>query len=147
MWALPATAGFADALERVTAMAAEGSGSVISLDCSPLNPADQDALLAAFNTARAAEWDEFQRECAKFLREIEHEHEIGKYTLAELDEEEQSLDRLRRWARELRVRDVFAVQNSASGESELGRCIDALNDYAEHVYRAAHSSIDEQEGR
>ncbi len=35
-----------------------------------------------------------------------------KFTLAELDEEEQSLERLRRWHREVTLRDVFGVPSA-----------------------------------
>ena len=48
-------------------------------------------------------------------REIRNE----KFTLAELDEEEQNVDRLRRWHRELRSRDVFDSVDFATIQAEL----------------------------
>lgn len=141
VWALPAASAFADSLDRVGELAAEGNGSVITLDSTPHDPVDQVSLIEAFNSARSSEWTEFRSECAKYLAEISHEHSIAKYTLAELDEEEQSLDKLRRWSRELRGRDVFTVDEAAQAEKDLSHCIDALAEYAEHVYRIAHSSI------
>ncbi len=36
----------------------------------------------------------------------------GKLTRAELDEEEQSLDRLRRWYRTIRARDLFGAPSA-----------------------------------
>jgi hypothetical protein len=36
-----------------------------------------------------------------------------KFTLAELEEEEQSLERLRRWYRDIRARDVFGAPDAA----------------------------------
>ena len=53
--------------------------------------------------ARQEEWSEFDADCRKYLGELDKEERLGKYTLAELEEEEQSLDRLRRWYRELRA--------------------------------------------
>ena len=39
--------------------------------------------------SREAEWAEFLADCGKYLAELEHEEAIAKYTLAELEEEEQ----------------------------------------------------------
>lgn len=75
-------------------------------------------------------------ECDKYLAEIRNEVETAKFTLAELDEEEHSLERLRRWHRLLRLRDVFGADSAAAAESALRDCGQALDDYAERVYRA-----------
>ena len=57
-------------------------------------------LEARFNEERESEWAEYLAECTKFEREIDKEIRIEKFTAAELDEEEQNLERLRRWFRE-----------------------------------------------
>ena len=60
----------------------------------------------------------------------------GKLTLAELDEEEQSLERLRRWYRTIRARDVFGAPSAAAAELRLKECAEALEAFAEQVYQA-----------
>jgi uncharacterized membrane protein YkvA (DUF1232 family) len=60
-------------------------------------------------------------------------------TVAELDEEEQNLDRLRRWSRELRARDIFGVPEGVDAEERLKRCEAILDGYADEVYRAVHA--------
>jgi len=67
----------------------------------------------------------------------------GKLTLAELDEEEQSLDRLRRWYRTIRARDLFGAASAAVAERRLKECTEALEDFAERVYRAREQPADE----
>jgi hypothetical protein len=67
------------------------------LDASGRQPADAERLAAVSTAAREAE-------CGKYLDAIDQEIATGKLTLAELDEEEQSLERLRRWHPELRLR-------------------------------------------
>jgi hypothetical protein len=51
-----------------------------------------------------------------------------------LDEEEQSLDRLRRWFRELKARDIFGVAEGVQAEDQLKRCTEDLEGYAVEVY-------------
>jgi hypothetical protein len=85
------------------------------------------------------EWSEFHADCGKYLAELEKEERIGKYTLAELEEEEQSLDRLRRWFRELRSRDLLGVPASIDSATDLKLCEERFQIYAEHVYAALSS--------
>ena len=54
----------------------------------------------------------------------------------ELDEEEESLDRLRRWYRSIRARDLFGAPRAAAAEKRLKDCAEALEHYAELVYEA-----------
>jgi len=138
-WTAPAAPVFADGLARVSALVARADGTMLTLDATPHGAADASTLRAEFDAARAAEWTEFTSECAKFEAEIAKERRIGKLTVAELDEEEHSLDRLRRWWRDLKARDIFGV--GADAETHLERCVATLDAYAEEVYRAAHAPM------
>jgi Protein ChrB, N-terminal len=91
-----------------------------------------------YTVAREAEWVEFVADCGKYLAEIDKEIAKDKLTLAELDEEEQSLERLRRWYRELKLRDLFGAPSASRAEEDLRHCQARLDDFAEHVYAAAH---------
>ena len=63
----------------------------------------------------------------------------AKYTLAELEEEEQSLDRLRRWYRELRSRDLLGIPATTDSATALKLCEERFDAYAEHVYAVISS--------
>ena len=99
---------------------------------------DGARLEALFTAERHDEWAEFLSECSKFDAEIDKEIRIRKFTLAELEEEEQSLDRLRRWHRELTARDVFGASNAADAVQQLKNCTERLADYTERVFAALH---------
>lgn len=78
----------------------------------------------AFAAARTEEWAEFSKDCGKFMEEIAKETMLGKFTLAELEEEEQSLERLRRWYRDLKARDVLALPEARAAAQQLAGCSD-----------------------
>src|SRR6266498_2411728 len=73
-------------------------------------------------------------------RELRH---LGKLTLAEFEEEEHSLERLRRWWRDLKARDAFALPEASDAEQHLKRCEQLLDAFAEQVYRAVHQPLGE----
>jgi hypothetical protein len=145
VWALPAAPVFAAGLDRVVELVARADGQVLTLDSRPRGESDEAALLAEFNAARAAEWTEFASECGHFHAEIAKERRKGKFTVAELDEEEQNLDRLRRWYRELRARDIFAVPEGAQADEQLKACAELLDGYADEVYRAVHAPLGQED--
>jgi len=138
VWALPVTAAFNEAVERAVKLVERGKGEVVLLDASGRDETQAARLEALFTAAREAEWTEFLADCGKYEAELEREVATGKFTLAELDEEEQSLERLRRWYRELKLRDLFGAQSASPAEQRLKHCAERLEDYAERVYRALH---------
>jgi hypothetical protein len=87
----------------------------------------------------------FASECDKFDAEIAKERRINKLTVAELDEEEHSLERLRRWWRELRARDIFTVPDGVNAEERLKHCEQVLDAYSDEVYRAVHGPLGQEE--
>jgi flagellar biosynthesis regulator FlaF len=138
VWAVPTTPAFTQGLERAIRVAERGDGEVLVLDAAGRDEANTARLEALFTAARQAEWVEFLSECGKYEAELDKELRTEKFTLAELDEEEQSLERLRRWYRELKVRDLFGAPSAVEAEQRLKHCAERLEGYADRVYQAVH---------
>ena len=141
VWAVPTTPAFTGGLDRAVRLAERGDGEVVLLEAAARDEANAARLEGLFTAAREAEWAEFLADCAKYEAELDKEIRINKFTLAELDEEEQSLDRLRRWARELKARDIFGVPEGVQADDRLKQCGEVLDEYAAEVYRAAHAPL------
>jgi hypothetical protein len=137
-WVVPDVPVFAGGVARMIELARRGDGEVIVLDAAGRGEQDEARLEALFTAERTEEWAEFLSDCGKFDAEIDKEISIAKFTLAELDEEEHSLERLRRWFRELKARDVFGAPAAAEAEQRLDRCAKRLADYTEQVFQALH---------
>ncbi|MET4622505.1 hypothetical protein ABIE18_003975 [Arthrobacter sp. 2762] len=133
-WLVPAHPAFDAGLAKARSLVAKSEGKWTLIDASPRDGAD--TFRAAFETARAEEWAEFMADCAKFEQEIAKEISRKKFTFAELEEEEQSLERLRRWYRGLKSRDVLRLPQASEASARLARCVTALEGYASLVYDA-----------
>ena len=134
-WAVPDGEPFEAGLAQVVGAirAAGGQPVVLAVAGEEASAAPLEAL---FTAQREAEWGEFLSDCGKYETELAGEIAKGKLTLAELDEEEQSLDRLRRWYRTIRTRDLFGAPSAAVAERRLKECTETLEDFAERVYQA-----------
>lgn len=102
--------------------------------------AGQDEVVAAFNAARDAEYDEVLSRCEDFRAEIDKESEAGKFTYAELEENEEDLAKLRRWLDKIRTRDTLGAPRGAGAVAAVEGCARSLDSFAERVYAAEANS-------
>ena len=137
VWTVPDAPVFGAGVTHILELAQRGDGEVVVLTAAGRAEPDAVRLEALFTAERYNEWSEFLSECVKFDAEIDKEIRIEKFTLAEL-EEEQSLERLRRWHRELAARDVFGASNAGDAGQQLKHCTERLADYTERVFAALH---------
>jgi ChrB-like protein len=135
VWVLPDRAPARRALERVQELVANAGGEVVLLRGEALDDATAKRLQGLYVDAREEEYREFLVECDRFLKEIQREIAKGKLTSAELDEEEQSYERLARWHRDIVARTMFETASAPTAEKRLKDCETALGDYTEKVFR------------
>ena len=137
-WAAPEVPVFEPGISRVGELAARGEGRMVVLRATGRDAEDAAWLEAAFTALRQQEWGEFLADCGKFDAEIDKEIALPKFTMAELEEEEQSLERLRRWHRELAARDVFGASAAAEAQHQLTHCAERLAEFTDLVFQALH---------
>jgi hypothetical protein len=135
VWVLPDRAPARRALERVQELVANAGGDVVLLRGEALDDATGKRLQGLYVDAREEEYREFLVECDRFLKEIQKEIAKAKLTSAELDEEEQSYERLARWHRDIVGRTMFETASGPTAEKRLKECEAALSDYTERVFR------------
>ena len=131
--AVPDADAFTGVVDRLRELLDEIGGHVTVLRTAAVDGGDEDRLVEAWNAARDAEYRELTGECTKFLGEIDHEFEIEKFTLAELDEEEAELDKLQRWHERIRRLDVHGAAGGPAA-SAIRNAEQALARYSEAVF-------------
>lgn len=133
--AFPDHDSFRRAAERFRVLVADAGGEALALRAEPLGEIDATKLTQAWNEARRAEYTELSAECGKFLTEIEHEFAIEKFTLAELEEEEAELDKLRRWHERIAARDIHQAPGADEAKQALAQANEALERYSSAVFQ------------
>jgi hypothetical protein len=134
-WAIPSGDGFDEGVARAVELVERGGGRPLLFEVTPSETATA-VLEELFTAEREAEWVEFVSECGKCEAELRSEFDKQKFTLAELDEEEQNVDRLRRWYRELRAKDLYGAPTAPAAEQRLKECAELLEEFAERVFEA-----------
>ncbi len=139
-WVVPDVPAVTDAVARACELAVRGEGEILVLVAEGRAEFDVARLHSLFTDQRQEEWFELLADCAKFDAEIDKEIRINKLTFAELEEEEQSLERLRRWYKAIKVRDVFGAPAAAAAEQQLKHCAQRLEEYTQLVFATQHQN-------
>jgi len=138
--ALPADPGSERVMRGVAQEVRESAGTVY-LVRGPL-VGDDAALVEAFNASRDDEYREVLDRCRDFHTELEKEREAGKFTFAELEENEEDLTKLESWLGKIRDRDRFGAPLAEEAERAISECQRDLETYATSVYLAAdHGTV------
>ena len=144
--ALPADAGGERTMRGVFQEIREAEGTAHLLRGESVG--DEAALMEAFGVARDAEYREVIERCGDFHAELEKERAVGKFTFAELEDNEEDLAKLESWFGKVRKRDRFGASLLQQAEEAIRECREELHSFAESVYEAAdHGSAGASETR
>lgn len=96
---------------------------------------DGDKMIAEkFNAARNEEYGELLEQCEEFFKEIDKEVDRKNFTFAEIEENEEELDKLRQWYEKIAARDSFGAPLQEKSKLALSKCTDALEGFCNSVY-------------
>lgn len=93
-------------------------------------------LVETFDAARDDEYREVLDRCRDFRAELAREREAGKFTFAELEENEEDLAKLEAWLGKVRARDRFGAPLGDEAGRAVEDCREDLKDFAASVYEA-----------
>jgi hypothetical protein len=127
-------------LDQLGARIRTGGGEVSLLETASPSIAWEEELVARFNAARNAEYDEIVESVERFEDEIRRETRKKRFMFAELEESETDWEKLRRWFARLTERDFFGATGRAGAEEALARGRALLDRFTREVYR--HEGLD-----
>ena len=134
------------AYQRVVRRIEDYGGEASILETASPTPAWHGKIVSRFNAARDEEYEEVVDETERFREEIERERRKGKFTFAELEDEESNLERLRRYLTRVESRDTFGARGRGRAAEEVQRCAGVLEAFAQEIYE--HQRIaEDDEGR
>lgn len=94
----------------------------------------QKIIIEKFNAARDEEYGELLEQCEEFFKEIDKEIARKNFTFAEIEENEEELNKLRQWYEKIAARDSFGSPLQEKAISMLLKCTELLDDFCDKVY-------------
>ncbi len=142
---LPLSEGNRVAYERIARRIEEEYGGEASiLETASPSAAWHERTVSRFNAARDEEYEEVVDETERFREEIERERRKGKFTFAELEDEESNLERLHRYLAQVEARDAFGAEGRARAAKEVENCAGVLEAFVQEIYEHQRVAEDEE---
>lgn len=112
----------------------EYGGEATVLETASPDAGWQAKTIVRFNAARDEEYEEVIDEAERFREEIARERRKGKFTFAELEDEESNLERLRKYLAQVQARDTFDAPGAPRAVAEVEQCATVLDAFAQEIY-------------
>lgn len=109
-------------------------GEATVFRATPLDPAQEAALVSEFHRLRNLEYAEVCEQGTRLLAEVAKETKAGKFTFGEMEEIEEDLEKLERWLEKVAARDRFTAPGKERAEARLAECRRAFEEFARRVY-------------
>lgn len=133
MWILPANDGNHSLLNAVKDEVSRNGGEAFVMSVS-VDEDGQKTIIEKFNAARDEEYGELFEQCEDFFKEIDKEIARKNFTFAEIEENEEELDKLKQWYKKIAARDTFGSPLREKAESMLAKCAELLDGFCDKVY-------------
>lgn len=123
---VPDTAHFRSGLEGCKALAEDAAGAVWMIAFTPSDEAGAARLLRDFQAIRSAEYAEFGERAEALLAELVRETAGAKFTFAELEEDEDEVEKLAKWLARIAKRDALDCVDGTRARSLMAECSAAI---------------------
>ncbi len=122
------------AYARLSRRIEEYGGDATILETTSPTDGWHEKTAERFNAARNEEYEEVVDETERFREEIDRERRKGKFTFAELEDEESNLERLRKYLAQVEARDTFGAPGRSQASAEVDHCAEVLDTFAQEIY-------------
>ncbi|MFC6019868.1 Chromate resistance protein ChrB [Plantactinospora solaniradicis] len=133
---LPARSEVVREVRRLVDRVHHHGGTARVLRMALTDPAEEQAVIAEFNTARDAEYAELLERLPELRQELANEHARGNATYAEVEESEADLDRFRTWLAKISARDYFAAPGGQAARDAVDQAATELAAFEEAALHA-----------
>jgi hypothetical protein len=137
---LPRTDDHLRRLKIIENEIAEMEGEAVLLETVALDRTQEEKILERFNKDRNEAYQEFLEQCGGFEAEIAKERAAGKFTFAELEENDEDLKKLRSWLEKIRKLDFHGASLAGEAAERLSQCEALLDAFAKQVFEAQNEN-------
>ncbi len=134
MWMLPFNEANCESLMHIADEIEKSQGDAFLMETSFVDKKDEQGVIQLFNKARDEEYAEVIEKCEDFFKEIEKETERKNFSFAEVEDNEEELDKLISWAGKVNGRDIFCSPLCRTAKEKLDECKRLFDEFSGRVY-------------
>ncbi|MFS8113835.1 chromate resistance protein ChrB [Rhizobium jaguaris] len=114
----------------------EMGGEAVILETAAIDSGQQEKVIVRFKADRDEHYHEFLERCSDFEKEIAKETAAGKFSYAELEENDADLKKLQDWLEKIGKLDFYGAPLATEAQEQLKACETLLDTFAKQVFEA-----------
>ncbi len=134
VWAIPHSAERLRELKKLIEDIEKYHGSGLLIAGTILLKDQEEGIVKAFIDSRNEEYKEIIEKCEDFFKEIEFEINRQNFIFAEVEENEEELDKLKQWLKKVEKRDVIKPPLRKTAIDKVKMCEKIFENFARRVY-------------
>ncbi|MCA1959300.1 MAG: chromate resistance protein ChrB [Desulfomonile sp.] len=142
MWVLPYSTERLTELRKLTGDIEGWKGEALLIEGKLLDSVQEERIRKAFAASRDEEYQEIIRKCEDYAKEIQFEIDRQNFIFAEVEENEEDLEKLKHWLRNIEKRDLVKAPLHKQAVEKVSACETLFEDFAQRVYE--HTQIQER---
>jgi hypothetical protein len=137
-WVLPYSNERIGEIKRLADEIERYKGESLLLEGKALDKKQEERIYKAFADSRNEEYQEIIEKCEDYFKEIAFEIERKNFIFAEVEENEEELEKLKQWLKKVEKRDLVGAPLQKAAAEKIKTCEKMFNDFAKTVYLHTH---------
>ena len=137
-WVLPHSRERIAELNKLSEDIKGYAGESLLVEGKTVDAAQEEKIKKVFTASRSEEYQELIEKCEDFFKEINFEIERKNFIFAEVEENEEELEKLKQWLKKIEKRDVLGVPLQKAAAEKIKTCEKMFDDFAKTVYLHTH---------
>jgi len=134
VWVIPHSGDRLNELKKLIEDVEEYQGTSLLIAGNILLKDQEESIIKAFIDSRNEEYREIIEKCEDFFKEIEFEIGRQNFIFAEVEENEEELDKLKQWLKKVEKRDVIKPPLRKTAMDKVKMCEKIFEDFARRVF-------------
>ena len=135
VWVLPHASERVNEVRKLIQNIESWKGEALLIDGKVLNRDQEERINKAFVESRDEEYREIIGKCEDYAKEIEFEIGRQNFIFAEVEENEEELEKLKQWLKKVEKRDIVEAPLHKEATERVKGCEALFQDFAMMVYQ------------
>lgn len=138
VWVLPHSPERIDELRKLIEDIERWKGDTLLVEGKPFSKDHEERIKRAFSESRDEEYGEIIQKCGDYAKEIDFEISRQNFIFAEVEENEEELEKLKLWLKKVEKRDIVGAPLHKQAVARVKACEALFQDFARRVYEHTH---------
>ena len=146
VWVLPHSKERIEDLNKLMDSIESYNGESLVIEGKSLTKSQEERINKAIIDSRNEEYGELIEKCEDYFKEIDFEIQRQNFIFAEVEENEEELEKLKQWLKKVAKRDVLDVPLRKVAVEKLKSCEKRFEEFSQRVYEHIQLKNKEKKG-